>query len=210
MLFLLVCYPAIGQVVFDLPDKEKRAITSHLLASFHVAIGLVDPTDVNHYISAFVEDKSGGGVFFYHGNPDISVACSFNFSVIYRTRKNFQFSFPVEFGTAPKTITVDDDVYKFSMNRFSIGPMVSYNLYHQHGSAFYTGIGILFHAMWFDKTSASVPGPRFELGYTHYGMRNDFDFFINVDVAEAKSKDVKATVKSIDFSGVYFGTRIIL
>ena len=208
-LLILVFFEASAQVVFDLPDKEKKVIHNNLFASFQVTLGFVGPTDVNNYISREIDRIAPGGVFFQQGTSTISVACAFNFAVLYRTKNNFQFSLPIEYGTAPKTIIIDNTTLKFSMNRFSIGPLASYRFLEQNESSLYAGAGLLYHNMWFENASASVLGPRFEFGYTTFRLLNDFEFFVNVDLANGKTKDNFAAVQSIDFTGFYFGTRII-
>lgn len=209
ILLILAFSPGMAQVVFDLPEKEKKAINSNIVASFHVTLGFVGPTDVNNYISNEIERIAPGGVFFQQGSPTISVACAFNFTPIFRTKSNFQFSLPIEYGTAPKTIIIDNTTLKFSMNRFSIGPLASYRFLEQNETSLYVGGGLLYHSMWFENASASMLGPRFEFGYTIYRLRNDFEFFVNADIANGKTKENFASVQSIDFTGFYFGTRVV-
>jgi hypothetical protein len=209
LILILCCGESFAQVVFDLPEEEKKAANTKVFASFHVTLGFVSPDDVNEYIQNEIDNIAPGGVFFQQGTPSISVACSFNFALIYRPKNNFQFSLPIEYGTAPKTITIDRTTLTFNMNRFSIGSFATYRFFNQADNALYAGAGLLYHNMGFKSSSASKLGPRFEFGYTTFRMRSDLEFFVLADVANGKTKDSFGSVESIDFTGFYFGTRII-
>ena len=199
-----------SQIVFDLPKNEKKATANKVFASFHVNIGFINPVDVNTYINDEINRIAPGGAFLLQGTTNISVACSFNFALLYRPAGNFQFSFPIEYGFAPKTIVIDNSTLKFSMNRFSLGPMITYRFFHQNENALYGGIALLYHNMWFEEFSANALGPRFEFGFTRFRFQSDFEFFINIDIANGQTRENSGSVNSINFTGFYFGTRIII
>ena len=95
------------------------------------------------------------------------------------------------------------------MGRISFGAIGSYLIPLQNETAFYAGVGLLYQLMWFEKVGATKLGPRVELGFTRFGQRNDVEFFIHFDSAAGINKQSNNSPHSIDFSGVYLGSRIV-
>jgi hypothetical protein len=200
-----------AQVVFDLPDSEKKKNESHVLISFHAALGFINPSDVNNYIQTKVNNITQGNTIFYQGSPSISVAGSLNLSIVYRFKNHFQLSAPIEYAGAPKTITINKTTLNFNLQRFSIGAMGDYLLPLENENALNLSAGLLYHMISFEGYKVNIAKPRFEFGYTSFKQRYDWEIFFQFDLAGGSTNQSNInSITKLDFSGVYLGWRIIL
>jgi len=198
-----------AQVVFDLPDHEKRVNHSKVFASFQASLGVINPVGVNNYIQNEISKLTQGNAIIYQGSTSISVAGSLNFALLYRFKNRIQVATLMEYAGAPKTIIIDRTTLQYNMNRFSVGGMGSYLVPREDNHAFYCGFGLLYHMMWFENFKANTPGPRFEIGYSSFGQKNDFELFLNFDLAKGHTNQSSNSLSTIDFSGAYLGSRIV-
>ncbi len=200
-----------AQIVFDLPDSEKKKNDAQVLVSFHAALGFINPNDVNKYIQTKVNNLTQGNAIFYQGSPSISTAGSLNLSLLYRFKNHFQLSSPIEYAGAPKTITIDRSTLNFNLQRFSIGAIGDYLFPLENDNALNLSAGLMYHMMWFEGYKANVARPRFEFGYTSFRQRYDWEIFFQFDLANGSTNRPNSnSLNKLDFSGMYIGWRIIL
>lgn len=206
--------PGRSQVVFENTDgrgrhREFRAVRVGL----QTAIGYINPDEVNNYIQDYISRITSGGVYYnYGGSAQISVQAAFNLSIIAPVGPKIRLIFPLEYGAASKTITIDNNTERFTISRFGPGMIGEYYFYPGSNDAFFGGLGFLYDFMWFVNQNALAFAPRFELGYSFFGQTTEWQFLLLADFARGKvsSSSGYPPFDSIDFTGPLFAIRLIL
>ncbi len=204
VLFLLFCHAClaqtgVGSTSNTTPAKEKLN-AEKFRVGFQGAVGFISPTAVNNYISNTLCTSC-----LITGSTKISTAANLNFFVSYEPSQRWSIKIPLEYGAASKQIqdlggAKSDNFY---MSKFTTGVMATYYMPLNRMHWFFGG-GLMYNHNSFNKfpdTSDNLFGQRFEIGISQQPRKSRWELFMMVDIMPTKS---------IDFSGVYFGTRVVI
>jgi hypothetical protein len=139
------------------------------------------------------------------GNPNITTSPSLNIAPTVKLNSHWKLRIPLEYGFGSRTVSVNTNSTRYTMNRFSPGVIAYYYTTAGDNTSFFTGIGPLGHFMSFENSSSSTIGGRLELGFSWTGKNSDREILIMYTSAKGSTN---ANPSEIDFSGLSFGIRV--
>jgi hypothetical protein len=206
---LLASVCAHSQTVFELNKEERNKPETQTEISFYVAMGPVNPAEVNAFIRDYIENRVGQ-YYISWGSSNITSVGMIGLAVAIPITPKIQSRIFLEYAGASKSVRLNSDHERFVINRFAPGVLVDYYFAANGFNAFYVEGGLYYGMTAFRDTKANGMGWKMSLGYSLFRPQVKWEIFIGVDLPSLRANENSTNIQKIDLAAPIIGLRLSL